>query len=124
MRYSKELQNQDSVFSKCTALTKSYALFSLRRQIKNHPLKSISSQRLIVHPAKELLTFVSEHSIYPPNFHPTQSNKPLTALTKLKKPLQPIEFTNFYQEFIFRIRTSLRHCSVLKPYSIGAKKCH
>ena len=64
MSYSKELQKLDSCFATSMTLTQSYALFSFRRYIKNHSLKSISSQALIAHFAKELLTFVNKHLIY------------------------------------------------------------
>ncbi len=96
MSYSKELQKLDSCFATSMTLTQSYALFSFRRHIKNHYLKSISSQALIAHFAKELLTFVNKHLIYLSNFHPTKSNKLQKTPTKHKTILQAIEFTKFY----------------------------
>ncbi len=104
MSYSKELQKLDSCFATSMTLTQSYALFSFRRHIKNHYLKSISSQALIAHFAKELLTFVNKRLIYPSNFHPTNANKPPKKTIKYNFLLQPIEFTDFYQPSIFQIR--------------------
>lgn len=101
MRYSKELQRLDSCFSKSTALTQSYALFSFRRHIKNFYLKSIFSPLFIAHDQRELLTFVNKTRIYPSNFHPTKSKKLSKAPTKHKTLLQPIEFTYFYLRSIF-----------------------
>lgn len=101
MSYSKELQKLDSCFATSMTLTESYTLFSFRRHIKNHYLKSISSQALIAHFAKELLTFVNKRLIYPSNFHLTKSNKPPKEPIKLKNLTQPIEFTYFYLKPIF-----------------------
>lgn len=96
MSYSKELQKLDSCFATSMTLTQSYALFSFRRHIKNHSLKSISSQVLIAHFSKELLTFVNKLLIYLSKFHPTKSNKLQKTPKKHKTLLQAIEFTKLY----------------------------
>ena len=96
MSYSKELQKLDACFATSMTLTESYTLFSFRRHIKNHYLKSISSQALIAHFSKELLTFVNKLPIYLSKFHPTKSNKPPKEPIRLKNVFQPIEFTRLY----------------------------